>query len=79
MAPVVRAIVVQVATVAVTAVATAFVQWALYTIEVRQDIHDLQRDVSALDCRMAILSREITLPMGCNAAIVTQQGRPAQP
>lgn len=52
---------------AVIVLTTAIVQWAIYAVELRQDVQDLKRDVSALNCKVAIVSQEIALPPGCVA------------
>lgn len=40
-------------------------QGALYAVTVREDIHELQRDVSELRCQVSVMTQQITLPAGC--------------
>lgn len=65
MSPVTQKRVEQITTVVVTTLATAVVQWALYTLTLKEDVRELQRGFARLDCQVQVLAASMTLPQGC--------------
>lgn len=60
----------------ITALVTAALQWALFALTLRDDVRELQREVATLNCRVAVYTRDITLPDGCHVAraVASQDG-----